>query len=48
LFVPVVVENSDGYSIVLNTTSQFPTGEELDSLIQDLFKKFPPKYYISF
>ena len=48
LFVPVVVENSKGYSIVLNTTSQFPTGEELDSVIQDLFKKFPPKYYISF
>ena len=48
LFVPVVVENSKGYSIVLNTTSQFPTGEELDSVIQDLFKKFPLKYYISF
>ena len=48
LFVPVVVENSKGYSIVLNTTSQFPTGEELDTVIQDLFKKFPPKYYISF
>ena len=48
LFVPVLVENSKGYSIVLNTTSQFPTGEELDSVIQDLFKKFPPKYYISF
>ena len=48
LFVPVVVENSKGYSIVLNTTSQFPTGNELDTVIQDLFKKFPPKYYISF
>lgn len=48
LFVPVIVENSKGYSIVLNTTSQFPSGNELDSLIQDLFKKFPPKYYISF
>ena len=48
LFVPVVVENSKGYSIVLNTTSQFPTGEELDTVIQDLFKKFPLKYYISF
>lgn len=48
LFVPVIVENSKGYSIVLNTTSQFPSGSELDSLIQDLFKKFPPKYYISF
>lgn len=48
LFVPVMVENSKGYSIVLNTTSQFPTGEELDTVIQDLFKKFPPKYYISF
>ena len=48
LFVPVVVENSKGYSIVLNTTSQFPTGEELDTVIQDLFKKFLPKYYISF
>ena len=48
LFVPVIVENSTGYSIVLNTTSQFPSGNELDSLIQDLFKKFPPKYYISF
>lgn len=48
LFVPVVVENSKGYSIVLNTTSQFPTGNELDTVIQDLFKKFPLKYYISF
>lgn len=48
LFVPVIVENSKGYSIVLNTTSQFPSGNELDSLIQDLFKKFSPKYYISF
>ena len=48
LFVPVIVENSKGYSIVLNTTSQFPSGNELDSLIQDLFKKFPPKHYISF
>lgn len=48
LFVPVIVENSKGYSIVLNTTSQFPSGNELDFLIQDLFKKFPPKYYISF
>lgn len=48
LFVPVIVENSKGYSIVLNTTSQFPSGNELDSLIQGLFKKFPPKYYISF
>lgn len=48
LFVPVVVENSKGYSIVLNTTSQFPSGNELDSAIQSLFKKYPPKYHISF
>lgn len=48
LFVPVIVENSKGYSIVLNTTSQFPYGNELDLIIQGLFSKYSPKYHISF
>lgn len=48
LFTPVLVENSRGYSIVINTSYQIPEGKKIDEVVEGLLKKYQPKYYISF
>lgn len=48
LFAPVMVENQKGYSIIMNTSYQLPDGKSSDKVIKKLFKKYPPKYFLTF